>query len=139
MQIYYWGSSGRLRGSPFFLGPVLDPYASLNITRRLQSHANTIWKILNNRKIWMQNFKVIFGILPLDKSRKHRQMWNGSEEQIETYLKKLFDNFQIGSSSNFEFLLYFWLLKIFSVTRYCAKLTGILENYRSGTLLSKIQ
>ena len=64
-------------------------------------------------------------------------MWNSSEEQIETYLKKLFDNFHIGNSSNFELLLIFWLLKIFSVTPYCGKLTGIYEDYRSGTLLSK--
>ena len=137
MQIYYWCSSGRLRGRSFFLGLVLDPYGPLSITRRLQSHANTIWKILNNREIRMQKFKVIFKILALDKSRKHRQMWNSSEDQIETYLKKLFDNFQIGNSSNFEFLLILWLLKILSVTPYCAKLTGIYENYRSGTLLSK--
>ena len=95
------------------------------------------WKISNKEKIRIQNFLMSFKTLSLDKNKAKRQIWNSGEEQAETYLNKLFYHFQIGNSSNFKFLIIFWLLKIPAVDRYCAKWTGILKSQRLGTLLSK--
>ena len=50
----------------FFLCPGLTSTSPLSITRGLQSHANTISKIWNNKKIRIQNFVVIFKILSLE-------------------------------------------------------------------------
>ena len=48
------------------LGPGLPSPSPLSITTRLQSHANTISKIRNNKKIRIQNFAVIFKTLFLE-------------------------------------------------------------------------
>ena len=58
----------------FFLGPGLTSTSPLSITRRLQSHANTISKIWNNKKFRIQNFMVIFKTPSLEKNKEHRQM-----------------------------------------------------------------
>ena len=50
----------------FFLCPGLTSTSPLSITRGLQSHANTISKIWNNKKTRIQNFVVIFKILSLE-------------------------------------------------------------------------
>ena len=53
-----------------------------------------------------------FKTLSLNKNKAQRQIWNSGEKQVETNLNKLFYHFQIGNSSNFKFLIIFWLLKI---------------------------
>ena len=89
----------------FFLGPGLTSTSPLNLTKRLHSHANTIWKILNNRKIRIQNFVVIFKNFP--------QIKTGNTGKCKTVVKNKLKIFKqnVRSFPN-------WTLLKFQISTY---------------------